>query len=72
MSLRADGWYRCDRCGAGVGNASVEAAAVISDIEPDDPLRARVLHLCRQPDGGCARLVLNDSSLADLIRMESP
>lgn len=69
MSLRSDGSYRCDRCGSDVGNASVQMCAVISDLEPDDPARPRVLHLCRQPqDGapnGCARHVLGPGTLSN-------
>lgn len=75
MSLRADGSYCCDRCGTDVGNASVEQAAVISDLKPDDPTRPRVLHLCRVPQPGaphgCARRVLGASALADLNGTES-
>lgn len=75
MSLRSDGTYRCDRCGADVGNASVQACAVVSDLDPHDPARPRVLHLCRKPQKGaphgCARNVLGTGTLADLTGMES-
>lgn len=69
MSLRADGKYRCDRCGADVGNAGVQMCVVISDHLPDDPTRPRVLHLCREPrDGaphGCGGNVLGPGTLAN-------
>lgn len=69
MSLRSDGAYRCDRCGTDVGNASVQMCAVISDLEPDDPSRPRILHLCREPregaPNGCARHVLGPGTLAN-------
>lgn len=69
MSLRPDGTYRCDRCGTDVGNAGVTSAAIISDLQPDDPGSVRVLHLCREPqDGapnGCASHVLGPGTLAD-------
>lgn len=75
MTLRPDGTYRCDRCGADVGNAGVYMCAVISDIEPGNPNQPRVLHLCRQPrDGapnGCARHVLGPGTLANLTETES-
>lgn len=74
MSLRADGRYRCDRCGADVGNASVQMCAVVSDLHPDDLARPRVLHLCRKPrEGaphGCAGNVLGRGTLADLTKTE--
>lgn len=70
MSLRPDGAYRCDRCGADVGNAGVYMCAVISDIEPENPAQPRVLHLCRAArDGapaGCVGNVLGPGTLADL------
>jgi hypothetical protein len=69
VSLRPDGTYRCDRCGTDVDNGSVQAAAVISDLEPDDPSRPRVLHLCRASrDGaphGCVGNVLGPGTLAN-------
>ena len=69
MSLRSDSTYRCDRCGADVGNASVQTCAFISDLDPADPLRPRTLHLCRAPrDGaphGCVGNVLGPATLAD-------
>jgi hypothetical protein len=74
VSLRADGTYRCDRCGTDVGNGGVQQAALIADLEPDDPTRLRHLHLCRQPrDGaprGCAGNVLGPGTLANLTTTE--
>lgn len=69
MSLRADGSYRCDRCGVDVVNGGVLHAAVISDLDPDQPGTVRVLHLCRAPrDGaphGCVGNVLGPQTLAN-------
>lgn len=66
MSLRSDGKYRCDRCGADVGNGAVDQAAIVSDV---DQGAVRVLHFCRRPrEGaphGCAGRVLSPSNLAD-------
>lgn len=72
MSLRPDGSYRCDRCGVDVGNGGVVHAAVISDVQPTDPARPRVLHLCRNArDGaptGCVGNVLGPGTLADYTK----
>lgn len=72
MSLRSDGHYRCDRCGTDVGNAGVDMCAVISDTDPDDPTRPRVLHLCRDArDGaptGCVGNVLGPGTLANYTK----
>lgn len=69
MSLRPDNTYRCDRCGVDVENGAVHVAAVISDVDPDDPSRPRVLHLCRAPragaPSGCVGNVLGPATLAD-------
>ena len=69
MSLRIDGKYRCDRCGADVGNASVQMCAFISDLDPDDRLRPRTLHLCRAArtgaPHGCVGNILGPATLAD-------
>lgn len=66
MSLRSDGTYRCDRCGADVGNGAVTEAAVVSDVEG---AAVRVLHFCRRPvkgaPHGCAGRLLSPSMLAD-------
>lgn len=69
MSLRPDGTYRCDRCGADVGNAGVDVCATISDLEPDDLTMIRILHLCREAregaPNGCVGNVLGEGTLAD-------
>lgn len=71
MSLRPDGSYRCDKCGADVVNGGVREAAIISDLDPDTAGEVRVLHLCREPrDGapsGCAGNVLGPAALANYI-----
>lgn len=75
MSLRSDGTYRCDKCGTDVGNASVENAAKIADLDPDDPTRPRNLDLCREPrtgaPRGCAGLVLGPGTLANWTEMRN-
>lgn len=73
MSLRADGRYRCDRCGADVGNGGVEQCAVVADLDPDAVGQLRTLHLCRDHEDdtgrkvpGCAwSRVLTAKALAD-------
>lgn len=69
MSLRADGTYRCDRCGVGVGNGDVQTAAKIITMDPDRPGEPLILHLCREPrDGaprGCEGNILGPQTLAD-------
>ena len=69
MSLRPDGSYRCDRCGADVGNGAVTEAAIVSDVEDG---AVRVLHFCRQPrdsaPNGCAGRLLSASMLADYTK----
>lgn len=77
MSLRADGSYRCDRCGGDIGNASVDQAASVSDVLVDDEGRTSVVvyHFCRvanagAPDG-CAAHVLIPSNLADFTASRS-
>lgn len=66
MSLRSDGSYRCDRCGADVGNGAVTEAAIVSDVSDGS---VRVLHFCRIPvkgaPHGCAGRLLSPSNLAD-------
>jgi hypothetical protein len=76
MSRRADGSYRCDRCGTDVGNGSVQYAAVISTLEHSDQVDVAavplVLHLCRKPQtgapNGCAARVLGPAALADYLK----
>lgn len=74
MSLRSDGKYRCDRCGSDVGNAGVDMAAIVSDVETDTGL-VRVLHFCRVPNpgapDGCATHLLTPSNLADYLEVQS-
>lgn len=69
MSLRGDGSYRCDRCGADVGNGGVREAAIVSDLHPDVDGEVLVRHLCRAArDGapnGCAGLHVGPATLAD-------
>jgi len=72
MSRRSDGTYRCDRCGADVGNAAVTECAMVADIEfLEDGPSPRNLHFCRVPnDGapeGCAEHLLVPSNLTDYL-----
>lgn len=76
MSLRDDGTYRCDRCGLDVGNAGIDVAASVSDLDPDFPGEIRRLHLCRAPrEGaptGCVGNVLGEATLADWTAWRNP
>lgn len=76
MSLRPDGSYRCDRCGADVGNAGVVVAAMVADLDPDDPTTVRNLHFCRianagAPDG-CAAHLLTPANVAAWTAWRTP
>lgn len=81
MSRRLDGSYCCDRCGTDVGNAGVQEAASISDLDPADPTRIRQLHLCLdRPDPaapgktiqGCRGRVLTRKALANYHETRTP
>lgn len=80
MSLRDDGKYRCDgMCespGVDVENAGVQTCAIISDLDPDDPTRPRVLHLCREPrqgaPRGCVGLSLGPGTLKNYYETRTP
>jgi len=68
MSQTPAGTYECDRCRVDVGNGSVTAAAVVSDLDPAERGAPRVLHFCRDrtgPDGesirGCVHKLLSPS-----------
>ena len=69
MSLRSDGSYRCDRCGAKLENGGVHEAAIVSDLDLEQPGTVRVLHLCRAPrvgaPRGCVGNVLGTAALTD-------
>lgn len=74
MSLRADGHYRCDRCGVDVGNGDVQSCTVVITIELVDSGGITVptpvtIHFCTRPrpgfPRGCTGRVLSDSNLAD-------
>lgn len=67
MSLRPDGAYHCDRCGATVGNAGYTEAVNISGMDPDDPGSAWRIHLCL----ACRDVVLNRDSLTDYYKTRS-
>lgn len=78
MSRRADGAYRCDRCGLDVGNAAVTECAVVSTVvaTADGGLEHVVLHFCRvDNDGapeGCAEHLLVPSNLTDYLASKEP
>lgn len=82
MSLRPDGSYRCDRCGADVGNGGVALSAVISDLDPEtEHLTPRRLDLCRRrpdPDNpgktlqGCRDHVLTKKALRNYHETRIP
>lgn len=71
MSLRSDGTYRCDRCGADVGNAAVTECAIVTDLEDGGHVQ---WHLCRQPQkgapNGCAAHVLGRDALANYLKQQ--
>lgn len=69
MSRREDGAYRCDRCDGDIGNASIESAVTISDLQTDAKGgivhgAPRILHLCRA--NKCNTSVLTKRALAAL------
>lgn len=66
MSRRADGTYRCDRCGADINKASISDAALIAVLEPTKRATVWHLHLCHV--NGCTAAVLNDDALADWMK----
>ena len=49
--------FECDRCGASVGNASIQNCLIVSDLDPEREGMIRVLHFCRE--NGCAGKVLS-------------
>jgi len=62
--------YECAKCGADVGNGSVQSAVIVSDLDPDTPGMVRNLYFCRDhedKDGhkikGCANKVLSAANL---------
>jgi hypothetical protein len=74
VSRTEQGTYECDRCRADVGNGGVDQAAVIGDLDPDNPGMVRNLHICRDhpgPDGetvrGCVHRVLGPANLKGYI-----
>lgn len=71
MSLRPDGSYRCDRCGQLLENGGVQEAAIVSDLDPDQPAAPRILHLCRKArtgaPTGCVGQTFGATTLANYI-----
>ena len=52
MSMREDGTYECNRCGADLGNGSVQVSAIVTDLDPaTGNTTQRRLDFCRdRPD----------------------
>lgn len=73
MSLRADGVYRCDRCGSALPNSGVLECATVSTLayDEDGSPEVRGYHFCREPNegapDGCAEHLLTPSVLADYL-----
>lgn len=75
MSMNPDGTFACDRCGADVDNGGIQAAVVVSDLDPEARGMIRNLHFCRdRVEGedesreeirGCEHKVLTPSNLAN-------
>lgn len=63
MSRRADGSYRCDRCGQPLKNGNVSEAAMVAVLEPTKRTAVWNLHFCHI--NGCAAAVLDADALAD-------
>lgn len=61
MTVRDNGSGECDRCGADIGNAGVNVAVVVGDLDPDRPGHVRNLHFCRE--NGCDKKVLSARNL---------
>lgn len=61
MTMKPDGNGECDRCGADIGNAGVDRAVVVGDLDPDMPGHVRNLHFCRE--NGCDKKVLSARNL---------
>lgn len=62
--MTSNGKGECDRCGADIGNASVDKAVVVGDLDPDNEGHVRNLHFCRE--NGCADKVLSPRNLEHL------
>jgi hypothetical protein len=74
VSLRPDGTYRCDRCGADCGNGSSQVCTVVVTVVEVDSGGITIptpitLHFCIQPrpefPRGCTGRVLSDSNLTN-------
>lgn len=82
MSLRADGRYRCDRCGHEFDNAGVQEAAKITDLDPaTGGTTVQQLDFCRDrpdPDNegkkiqGCRDRVLTKKALRNYHETRTP
>lgn len=66
MSRRADGSYRCDRCGQQLSNGGISDAAIVALLEPIKRTAVWQLHLCHI--NGCAAAVLDGEALADWMK----
>lgn len=66
MSRRADGSYRCDRCGQQLRNGNVSEAAIVAVLEPTKRASVWNLHLCHL--NGCAAAVFDGEALADWMK----
>lgn len=69
MTYSPDGTGTCDRCGADIGNAGVDKAVVVGDLDPDNEGMVRNLHFCRE--NGCAKRVLSPRNLDHYLNVRA-
>lgn len=74
MSLRDDGRYHCDKCGADVGNGDLQSSATAIELDGDSEIPTPVrFDFCRDREEngkkvrGCASRVFTPKALADYI-----
>lgn len=81
MSLRSDGRYRCDRCGADVGNGGIEECTTVVMLDVIESAGIMVptpvtLQFCREPrtgyPNGCTGRVITDANLANYHSRGNP
>ncbi len=68
MTMNSDDTAFCDRCGVDIGNAGVNVAVVVGDLDPDRVGHVRNLHFCRE--NGCDKKVLSARNLEHLRKVK--
>lgn len=61
--------FVCDRCGADVGNGSIQLCLIVSDLDPDRDGMIRMLHFCRE--NGCDQKVLSKRNMENWEKMNA-